>query len=617
MNLPRRLAFPFILLTASSIFPFPVRAQSQIVGAAKSQPAVPQGARVTLQTDRDTFFLGENILAHFGVENIGTLDFTISSGGDYRGAARSMRFIVTAQDAAGKAVRDPYPFTANFGGLFGTRTLKPKQQWFHTLPLIRYLRFEAPGQYRIRARHDLGWRVAPELLPVAEAQIELVMPSREQAEAVIAAMEAAPKNRGVTMGQKNPYPQADFSALNYPVYLPLLLARIDAGKLEFLESVRGIETPDATRALVERLQGSRTIAHIVAKVLAERLPVFYPDSLSVWPKTRDALQQRQNLVKASWRDEFVLPTRQYARRALESDYRPALLTAASMVENIGTAEDLAPVMAALDRRIEMTAQTPRWHEEGDSVIDQNEGGQLQGDCHLLIRSGRALLNRGAVLPTDGAGSSRLSAIALQINTDRTAQATKSASFDAKWLRHPNAFIRQLALQSLTPIHFSPTPPQIVLTPQVHALLPALLQDPDTGVRAAACDLAGKSRDESLLPAVLNVLSTARNSWLIGNANEAARLLGGQYQVWTMWASRLDEKEMMRFAIPELAKVLSGKISSYSWNKNLEAGEGPLLKTRWQNFLRDNRARLQAGELFSPSEASWSRDLLPKAFTDYS
>jgi hypothetical protein len=78
---------------------------------------VPEGARVSLQFDEPRYYLGENFLGHFIVENVGTKPFSISVGGDYRGAARATRFKVSAVDADGKPVVDPYPGDFNMGGL--------------------------------------------------------------------------------------------------------------------------------------------------------------------------------------------------------------------------------------------------------------------------------------------------------------------------------------------------------------------------------------------------------------------------------------------------------------------------------------------------------------------
>jgi hypothetical protein len=45
---------------------------------------VPDGAKVTLQCDKKEYFLGENVLVHFILENISDKPFEADFGGDYR-----------------------------------------------------------------------------------------------------------------------------------------------------------------------------------------------------------------------------------------------------------------------------------------------------------------------------------------------------------------------------------------------------------------------------------------------------------------------------------------------------------------------------------------------------
>jgi hypothetical protein len=67
----------------------------------------------------------ENVLVHFHIDNSGTKPFEIEHGGDYRGAPRHTRFILTATpiDATvngGRDAPDLYPIITHMGG-FGRR----------------------------------------------------------------------------------------------------------------------------------------------------------------------------------------------------------------------------------------------------------------------------------------------------------------------------------------------------------------------------------------------------------------------------------------------------------------------------------------------------------------
>src|SRR4051794_34729244 len=67
----------------------------------------PAGAEIALETDRTEYWIGENVLVHFVVKNTGAEPFAISTGGDYRGAPRHLRFQVTAVDEQGREAEDP------------------------------------------------------------------------------------------------------------------------------------------------------------------------------------------------------------------------------------------------------------------------------------------------------------------------------------------------------------------------------------------------------------------------------------------------------------------------------------------------------------------------------
>ena len=165
---------------------------------------VPAGARVSLEADRTEWFLGENIVVHFKVENVGATPFNVSSGGDYRGGTRSNRFVISARDAAGHLVPDPDPVQRITGGMAGDQTLAPGQTWYETLSLLPFCRFEAPGDYDVSASHDLGWQATPaHPLPIATLKIRLKMPSPKEARTIVEALEKMPPNPGVLMGTKN------------------------------------------------------------------------------------------------------------------------------------------------------------------------------------------------------------------------------------------------------------------------------------------------------------------------------------------------------------------------------------------------------------------------------
>src|ERR1035437_9989660 len=108
---------------------------------------LPAGIKITLESDRTNYFLGENILLYYHIENTGSNAFKISVGGDYRGSSRADRVKVTATAADGKPVTDPTPVVMNFGGLMPNSEIKPGSNWFESIHVIEYCRFDEPGNY--------------------------------------------------------------------------------------------------------------------------------------------------------------------------------------------------------------------------------------------------------------------------------------------------------------------------------------------------------------------------------------------------------------------------------------------------------------------------------------
>ncbi|RYG55207.1 hypothetical protein EON80_30965, partial [bacterium] len=217
---------------------------------------VPDGARVTLKPVKEKFILGESIVARFIVNNDSRKEFKISYGGDYRGGARQARFKVSAEGPDGENVADPYPGDFNFGGIGGSPSVRPGESWTSSLALQRYLRFDKPGRYTIRVKHDLGWKDTPEKpVPEGKASIEIVLPNADQAEELLKSLEK-PRDGNARSTVDDAAPTLDPAALAYPVYLPLLVPRIGAGKIDYLGSIENIETVEATAALVGLLKST-------------------------------------------------------------------------------------------------------------------------------------------------------------------------------------------------------------------------------------------------------------------------------------------------------------------------------------------------------------------------
>ncbi len=215
-------------LSASAQTPKPAPEPSLLSPApARQSPQLPPpgSAKISLLADKAEFFLGENILLHYRIENSGKEPLGVDVGGDYRGGTRANRFKVTVVDAAGRELPDPAPTQHDMGGLSPLGGAKPGAAWFENVWLLRYRTLDQPGDYTVTVFHDLGWGERQATDPrVVTLKLRLKMPNEAQARQVIADMETAKSNSGSTWGTKG-QPAADFSLLKFPVYRPLLAER--------------------------------------------------------------------------------------------------------------------------------------------------------------------------------------------------------------------------------------------------------------------------------------------------------------------------------------------------------------------------------------------------------
>ena len=308
------------------------------------------------------FFLGENVLIHLVVENVGTVPFRIDLGGDYRGSTRHLRFSVKATDAEGKEIADPNPVQHNMGGLGYGKEIKPGEKHYESLPLLRYRRFERPGTYRLRVSHDFGWAEKdPSKFPSAQATIKFVMPTPKQAREVVDQMCDMEKDNGSSAGQKRK-PFADFKTLIYPVYLPELVGRVRGGDGRAFEALGAMPLPKATAELVRLLDGrDAALARKAMAALLDRLPdpVLKQKQPGATPLPYDYHHRRRLLVKASWRDEFAAAVRRYGRRLLADKDVAGLANGAYALECLGTKDDLGALATALDRTARLRKEVSR------------------------------------------------------------------------------------------------------------------------------------------------------------------------------------------------------------------------------------------------------------------
>ncbi len=557
-------------------------------GEERNEVTFHEGARVTLELEKPEYFLGENILVHYCLENTGKEPFKISVGGDYRGS-RARRFKVRATGEHGKPVDDPDPSGLCFGGRRWSPEVKPGETYYATLPLTRYCRFEKPGVYTIRAVHDLGWHVTDERkLPVGETKIKLVTPTPQQARQVVEEMYKLPKGPNGTVGQKS-RPYADFTALWYPVYLPILLEHAQGCDEDALRAIGHVPTPKATKALIGLLDNkNRAFVLKVAGTLNLRLPEpEFHGEIGPWEV------QRRWLISNSWRPEFAPQILTHAREILSWDGADSKAYAGFILHSLGGKDDLPYLVGALDYAVAETQ---------NSLRRENSYPEPAGACRELLRAAEILAKRGAEVPTNPQSPGQAVVFLAALKAKRDFRPGGWQATALALLKHEIPYVRQLALQSL------PRP----LSKSFVALLPTLLADADVVVRIQACRAAEENKAEGLQEPILKIVASAKDTWLLRAAHKAARATGGRAESLELLASRFDDTET---GWECFYLVMSSVIKSHgSGGKGaLDSQMAEKLKGRWSKFLQDHRQAIKAGRRFEVGDPELTADLMPPEY----
>jgi len=572
---------------------------------AIAQPMVPPEQDISkvstvLQFDKPTFFLGENIVGYFGVVNTGATDVTITYGGDYRGAPRPLRFIVVAVDANGKRVEDPYASVNCMGGLTGPRLVKPGTTHWMPLSLPRYCHFTTPGTYTVTVYHDLGWdpqhpmpvevgRALPtgqHAAPVATGTITLKMPTAAQARQVAAIMATLPES--FTYGERKPY--ADYFAMRYPIYLPMLTELAKQGHARAVEAIAAMPAPEATPVLA-RLAGSAPPegARMAFWGMLGRIPA--PAGHAPWG---NVLRGFPTVV---WKEGLAPELRAAAWQWLASADRQRLNRGGEVLLRVGTKDDLPRLLPVLDRALTATADIP---EEQEAFLTTETA------CWALRHAVDVLLGRGGAVParprTTAERLCLLRAVALQ-PTVRPAGWQEAA---AALLASPIPFVRMTALESL------PTP----LEPRFLAPAAAGLRGTHVAVHYAAASLAARAKAPELGDAALDLLAVATEHFVINAAYRAA-IAGGVARDRRIAACirRLDDPKVTYQYYGLLMELIAPwYLASYSGELTKE--DAATLRAAWEAFFAAHREAIRDGAVFDVEQPPFTRALVPPGATVY-
>jgi hypothetical protein len=573
---------------------------------------LPAGVKVSLVQATNTYFLGENVLLHYHLENTGDTPFKLSVGGDYRGGTRAHRFKVSATDAQGRPVADPSPVQWDMGGLSPMATLTNGASWDEQVWLVRYCRFEEPGTYTVRVFHDLGLGPKRDHDPrELTTTIHFKAPTEAEARELVAAMLKPSHDSGTTWGKRG-RSVPDFGVLRHPAYLPALKDLARSGSSEALRGIDGIITVEATKFLADwqaeatalRQDQQATDSAGIAQALAagnyllKRLSKANV-SRSAWgmegKEEQEKLDQR---FRQTWRPEFAKPIIDSALFLLSQTNREAIRLACAELASLGKPENVPAMLKTLDFAVAHTTDLYR----GDHGYPQPVS--VCSDLAGLIES---LMPPGNPTAPDSPGKALLFARSLGRRTNDQAAWEQPA---VALLHDPLPFLRAQTLASL--------PEQ--LPKRVADLIATLMQDPDVTVQKQAFNVAERMDRPEHRDIALKVLAVAKDHWLFESADRLARKHEAGFECAEIWVQRFDEKldepgpEAMAFyAIQSLWAITTGGHVSGSFNSR---ENHTAYKTRWAKFLADHKQELKAGRQFKLGEGGLTKDLLTDGMEYY-
>lgn len=325
-----------------------------------AEEGIPDGLRVSLVSDQSTYFLGENILLHYRIDNAGETPLKFFVGGDYF-IGRSGRLKVSANMVDGGAVADPSAVSKNSGraggGAMHYGELAPGASWYESVWVIRYCRFDQPGKFTIRAFHDLGFGKPSERdAREVSVSIELLAPTEAQAEAILTAEEKLPLHYGNSWGKKG-VARLDYDCIRWQTFLKPLAFRAQNGNLKAVDGIASIRNLDATRELVRLLvHQNPAVATSAADHLEWRLPLTEKEFQGPWGG-----RLRVRSVQDAWNDSLVPEVRDYALKLLASRQRESLLAAARLLQRVGTPSEVAALIESIE--FAMAQKTPEYAQE--------------------------------------------------------------------------------------------------------------------------------------------------------------------------------------------------------------------------------------------------------------
>jgi hypothetical protein len=533
-------------------------------------PTVPPLAKVTAESDRDHYYLGENPIIRLTVENRGRLPFQIYTGGDSRGGTRSDRIKISVRDSSGNLLPDPMPVQMNMGGIGGIPILQPGDRQTLVTALMRHALVEKPGTYSIEISHDFGWHPTPARpIPVARLKLRFSEPDAAKARS-IAARAGTPHRLPWEETLSDNF--GDYTSLRHPIYLPLLAPQATSGTVFALLGIGHIKGPQATAALLSLALNSTSTPEVrltAFALLADRAP--YPPSITHYSPR--LVISTDHLRDGAWTDALRADTLRLAREQLatDSDLTPSAI---GLISALGTPEDTATVLTILDKSL----------TDSPSIAGKYLYPSLQALQSLHLK--------GWPLPLNPVRPSEVYFTFHLVERDQLPHSARIEQLALAHLATPSLILRRAAYDSLR----HPVPED-----QRAQVRDELAQPVVWGLRGTVLGHLRRTRDTRLLPEVLTLLETNRDASHQVTLINTALALAGPRKVIPLLITQLNQPTLARETLDELIRLtISSPPSNFrqvTWTESdLDA-----LQSAWREFYARHEDRIVAGEKFPDND----------------
>ncbi len=538
---------------------------------------VPIGAEVSLKL-LEKVKLGDAIPGTFTVRNTSAEPFEISTGGDYRGTGFPLRLKIRVTDAQGGVLPNASDGLQDFGGMMGSKKIEPGAAFDITFPLVGYVTFLGAGIYTVEACHDLGWRVDDARLhPVAKAQIEIAMPTAD---------EAASRVRDLCAGDDRER-LFQLEKLQNGVFLPALIRQAEAGHAIAVTGIAGISGTAAFEALLLLLENpSGDVVKAAGNSLKWRLPSLSAPDKPAFPSWKD-----NSASLKDWDPKYREALLKSALALLRSKDSAAVELGASFIQAQGDATHASALLEATQTALNGPLEIRSG--KGANVLDPPP------PLRSLIAAIDALRGRGWHLGPNTPGGSAV----ILAEFRELADPTMPRPTTDRWKQ------TVLAFSDANPPTFRQNAILAIPTPVSDEFAPALmkaLDDKDWGVLRSACEVAGKSGRASFILPLCQIVETTHETFVQSAASSSAFALGARLELWNAWCEVITDQEFMSTAVRELALgTLDITSGSSGGNSNFTREERFAVRDAWRDFIRKNSERLARGERLPTDDPSVS------------